>query len=162
MSAQLSLRYLILQVEWGASLPSASSSSSSSSDALDPSSATPTDLFSALRGLYQELFGDAGWGCVSSSLAVTYYSAATRLAVVRCPAAAEEGVRACAALLRAVRRRAVALHALQCVSTVRGLREALQRLTAGVAGALRLAQGASAVLDDAFFEALQQEALGVL
>jgi RNase P/RNase MRP subunit POP5 len=93
---------------------------------------------------------------------VPFFSAATRLAVVRCPAAQEEAVRASVALTRAVRRRAVALHALQCASTVRCLREALARVTGGVAGALRGAQGGGAALGDEFFAALEAEAAACL
>ena len=153
MSGQLRLRYLVVQAEWGAL------AEGGGGDALDPASAGPSDLFQALRATHQELFGDAGWGAVAPALAVTYYSAAARLAVVRCPAAAEEAVRAALALTRAVRRRAVALHTLQCVGTVRGLREALARVTRGVAGALRGAQASAGVqLGNDFFEALEREA----
>ena len=176
MTTQARLRYLVVQVEWGAQQPAAAaaaaaaaSSSSSSASDLDPAAASPSDLFAALRATHQELFGDAGWGAVASALAVPFYSAATRLAVVRCPAAQEEAVRASLALTRAVRRRAVALHALQCASTVRCLREALARVTRGVAGALRgaaAAQGGSggseALLGEAFFAALEREAEGCL
>ena len=176
MTTQARLRYLVVQVEWGAQQPAAAAaaaaaaaSSSSSASDLDPAAASPSDLFAALRATHQELFGDAGWGAVASALAVPFYSAATRLAVVRCPAAQEEAVRASLALTRAVRRRAVALHALQCASTVRCLREALARVTRGVAGALRgaaAAQGGSggseALLGEAFFEALEREAEGCL
>ena len=149
MSTQLRLRYLIVQVEWGA--PAAA-------DACDPAAASAADLFFAIRASFQELFGDAGWGAVAPTLAVTFFSAASRLAVVRCPAAREDECRACLALTRAVRKRAAALHALQCASTVRCLREALARLTRGVAGALQGAQGALGVLDEAFFAALEREA----
>jgi RNase P/RNase MRP subunit POP5 len=169
MTTQASLRYLVIQVEWGAQQPAAAAAAAAAAASdLDPAAASPSDLFAALRSTHQELFGDAGWGAVASALAVPFYSAASRLAVVRCPAAQEEAVRASLALTRAVRRRAVALHALQCASTVRCLREALARVTRGVAGALRGAAGAQgsssssgsgeALLGEAFFAALEREA----
>ena len=68
MSAQLRLRYLVVQAEWGAL------AEGGGGDALDPASAGPSDLFQALRATHQELFGDAGWGAVAPALAVTYYS----------------------------------------------------------------------------------------
>jgi len=108
------------------------------------------------------VFGDAGWGAVASTFAVSYYSAATRLAVVRCPTAYEEQCRASVAFTRSIRKRAVAVHTLQCTSTVRTLREGLSRITQGVVVALKEAQGGTGVLDDAFFSALEQEAQGIL
>ena len=152
-----SLRYFVVQVEWGGALPSADGR-----DMFDPAGASPSDLFGALRACHQEVFGDAGWGAVASVLAVQYYSAATRLAVVRCPAAREEECRATVAFTRAVRKRAVALHALQCVSTTRALKEALLRVTRGVASAIKEAQGATAVLNEEFFKALEAEAEDLL
>ena len=95
-------------------------------------------------------------------MAVVFFSPATRLSVVRCPAAREEECRACLSLIRVVRRRGVAVHVLQCVSTVRGLKEALQRVSAGVVHSLKEAQGGVKVLDDAFFTALEEEALGAI
>ena len=133
-------------------------SSLSGSDSVDPSSATASDLFGALRSTFQEVLGDAGWGSVASTLSVLFFSPATRLAIVRCPAATEEECRACVSLVKVVRRRAAAIHILKCVSTVKRLKEALQNVSAGIAQSLRVAQGATGVLGEAFFAKLEEEA----
>lgn len=159
MTTKQSMRYFVCQTEWG---PPCGSGGEGHGGAVDPATSTSSDLFSALRAMYQEVVGDAGWGGVASTLSVVFFSPATRLSVVRCPAAREEECRACLSLIRVVRRRGVAVHVLQCVSTVRALKEALQRVSGGVVHSLKEAQGGVKVLDDAFFAALEEEALGAI
>lgn len=120
---------------------------------MDPAAATSSDLFAALRASVQEVLGDAGYASVAPSLAVRFFSPVSRLAVVRAPAEHASRVRAALVLLRAVRRRAAAVHVVQVVSTVRTLREALRRWSGSVAGAMR-----DAGADEALFAALEEEA----
>ena len=139
-------RYLVCQIEWGPPL-------GREEDAVSPSAATASDLFAALRASVQEVLGDAGYAAVAPALAVRFFSPASRLAVVRAPAAHAARVRAALVLLRAVRRRAAAVHVVQVASTVRTLREALRRWSGSVAGAMR-----DAGADEALFAALEEEA----
>jgi RNase P/RNase MRP subunit POP5 len=140
------LRYLVCQVEWGAPL-------GREDDAVDPSAATASDLFAALRASVQEVLGDAGYAAVAPALAVRFFSPASRLAVVRAPAEHAARVRAALTLLRAVRRRAAAVHVVQVASTARALREGLRRWSGSVAGALR-----DAGAEEALLAALGEEA----
>jgi len=82
--------------------------------------------------------------------------------VIRCPAAKEEECRACVSLIKVVRRRGVAVHVLKCVSTLKRLKDALQKISAGIVKSLKGAQGDTRVLSDEFFERLSQEARDAL
>ena len=125
----------------------------------DASAVTTVDIFNAVRGTAAEALGDGGVGAICASagggLSVRFWSARTRLLVVRGPAAARMQLHVALALVRTVRRAPAAIHTLACVGAARGLRGALRAAHAAAADAgLR---AAAAAADGAAADAAEEE-----
>lgn len=117
---RLKCRYYIFRIEYGGA------------DALTAIESTSSgDIFASLRTSIQEIFGDAGWGCVASTIAVTAYWPASARGIIRCPMKSDADVRASIALIKSVRRRAAAVHIEAATGSVRSLRGWLERNALG-------------------------------
>jgi ribonuclease P/MRP protein subunit POP5 len=148
---RLKLRFYVCQLELeGDSSPAPSSSGAGASSASSVAGAaaaavTPADLFVALRSVIYDTYGDAGLGAVLRMLAVKYYSPATRLCIVRGPAAHDAEVRASLALVKRVKKGVppAALRILHVAGSLRSLTKAVRFWQASVVAATGRAPSAA-------------------
>ena len=145
---KLKLRYYVIRVDVG-------------SDADLAASLSASDIFSSLRASVQEVFGDAGWGRVASTLVVSAYWPARGRAVVRGPAHADVDVRAALALVRSVRKRPAALRVETASGSARALGLALARLDGPDDAGMRAGDGGAGDGGDGITDAALVAALEV-
>jgi len=119
---------------------------------------TSADIYTALRTVIQEAFGDVGLGAASPLLAVKFYSPVTRLCVVRGATACHTQTHAALALTKAVKKQPAAIQVLQVCGCPRTLREAATHWQSSIVSAAKTASaGVEGLLDAAFFAALDAE-----
>jgi RNase P/RNase MRP subunit POP5 len=118
-----------------------------------------SDIFAALKRVYTECFGDAGWGRAAGALAVKHVDCASRLCIIRGFSASRTELHACIALVKSVQGQPIALRVNSIASTVRSLRSRFASIYRSVTG--NTLEGASSTIEgDAprFWASLEEDA----
>jgi RNase P/RNase MRP subunit POP5 len=131
--------------------------------AIGPSSSgvcSAQDLFTSVRRLFIECFGDAGWGRAAGAFAIKHLDSSAKLCVIRGGTETRQQLHVCLALVKAAGGIPVALRVRSISSTIRTLQASYSVLYAAATGKSLIASGGDRKGVDAalFWSSLEDDA----